>query len=157
GLDWITGAERWWIPIAADDQPIVTQNMATPKENGLGLGRWPDVADQRLYVISTDGTVRTYNGNTGTLLGTRPEAVPPRTGGDAPTYLAYDTVLYAIIGGTEVRAVDLATNAAADEYTAPAGSTVRSLAPCGPGRFCVIEDNNGNTQLAAVDLATRTL
>jgi PQQ-like domain len=158
GIDWITGAERWRIAIAAGDQPIVTQNLATPKENGLGVGQWPDAANERLYVISTDGTVRTYNGNTGALLGTRPEAIPRRAGGGTPTYVAYGDVLYTIIGGTEVRAVDLAaTTAAADEYTAPVGSTVRSLAPCGPGRFCVIEDNNGNVQLAAVDLATYTV
>jgi outer membrane protein assembly factor BamB len=34
---------------------------------------------------------------------------------------------------------------------------VRSLAPCGPGRVCLIEDSDGNVELVAVDLATHAV
>jgi outer membrane protein assembly factor BamB len=159
GLDWGTGAPRWRIPFADGREPTIAQNMTTPRSNGLSLGGWPDIADQRLYVIQADGTVRGYLGNTGAPTGTLANSAPRTTGTDAPTYAVYDNVLYAVDRSTEAWVADLggAPNTSSLVYTAPSGTSIRSLTPCGVGQVCLIVGTGQTNELIAVDRVTHAV
>jgi hypothetical protein len=156
GLDWGSGMPRWRIPFADGEQPTIAQNMATPRANGLSLGTWPDIADQRLYLIRADGTVRAYLGNTGAPASTVANSAPRTTGTDAPTYTVFDNVLYAVDRSTDVWVADLggAPNSSSLIYTAPSGSSIRSVTPCGVGQVCLIVGTGHTNELIAVDRAT---
>ena len=159
GLDWNTGAPRWRIPFADGEQPAIVQNMITPRANGLSVGSWPDIADQRLYLIQTDGTVRTYLGSTGAPVSTLANSAPRTTGTDSPGYAVYDNVLYAVGRTNEFWVADLggATSTSSLTYTAPSGSSIRSLTPCGVSQVCLITKTATNVELIAVDRATHAV
>jgi outer membrane protein assembly factor BamB len=164
GLDWSTGEQRWRIPLADGDLSAVVQNMTAPHSIGLSVGYWPDIADQRLYLIQTDGTVRIYLGNTGVPVSTLANSAPRTTGTDEPTYVVDDNVLYAVSRSTEVWVADLGgtPNTSTLVFNAPSGSNIRSVTPCGVGQVCLITDNGNdehlaNTELIAVDRATHTI
>jgi hypothetical protein len=159
GLDWSTGTPRWRIPLAPGELPTIAQHLTTGEVDGLGQGLWPDTADQRLYLIGADGTVRAYNGNTGQPLGTWANAAPATVAGDTPRYVIYDNLLYAVSRDTDVRVSDLTrtTTSSSLVYTSPSGSRVHSMTPCGVGRVCLIVQDNGAADLVAVDRATQSV
>lgn len=165
-LDWRTGAEVWSAPASAD--PVVSSfGMRTPADLGgpggpRGDGFGPTYRDGRLLQVTAAGNLLVSDAQTGRRLAEpRPVAAPVAPDGASDEILAYDGKLF-VAGRSEspyrVRMTDLAT---ADEprvvYTAPAADrAVVTLAPCGPGRICLVEAGRraDDAAVVAVDVAT---
>jgi hypothetical protein len=149
GLDWNTGRTLWMAkdPSGASQTTLA---MVKPFDYLRPDPGGPSVfATDLVLRVGRDGVVRTYDAGTGRETGHRAAA-----GGEV---MAFDGTVYAVAADPH----RLLTYPVNDDrparviYQAPPGTTgLRSLAPCGVDRICLIEDGTSGGLAVAVDVAT---
>ncbi|HWG99486.1 MAG TPA: Hsp70 family protein [Pilimelia sp.] len=165
GLDLRSGAERWEWAFPRTDSgradatvlPAVTvADLAGPAgADGVPLATRPD-DDRRVVVVGADQRARVIDARSGTVLAERGNVGDPGSG----RYLAYDGRLFVAGAGDGygVSAYELdglgeprSVYQSADERRA-----LHRLAPCGPGRVCVLDTrayDSSTMEVAGIDAA----
>jgi molecular chaperone HscA len=157
-LDWRSGRTLW--KVTDPSGSLVTVLGMHTSEDLSEPGPYPMMLsfDHRLVEVGGDRILRVYDALTGQLLGSR-----PALGNEA---LAYDGTVFAVRDATvtvpnQVVAYNaVGTDAPRTVYQSPHATTrLRSLAPCGARRICVIEgyglNGGADADLVAVDLDSR--
>lgn len=156
-LDWATGYETWREPPGAD-----------PATRTLGMrleaeGPEDAFSDPRLIQLTRDNSMILRTAATGQRGPTAPVPMARES-----TVLAYEGTLYTgrllqLPGARKdwssylITETDLGASATSRSvYTGPAGRGLRALAPCGPGRVCVLDTADSQAQVAAIDVSTGT-
>jgi molecular chaperone HscA len=165
GLDWRTGQVIWSSPapkggVVQSFGMYVVADLANLHVI-LGESFGPNLNDHRLVQLGADGTARVYDAGTGALITSRP------VGGTeiGTTYIGYEGKLFQWRPDEQpqrVRVYDLDRpgDAAVVYQASDPDRTVMSIAPCGSGRICLLQQamtgpGSGATELVAVDVAAR--
>lgn len=156
-FDWATGYETWRQPAGAD--PVVHTVGMRMEADAPRAG----FSDPRLIQLTKGNRVLIRDAATGKPLGSVPS---PIVGNDP--YLAYEGKLYTV-GPTHysdtkkgwssylIRETNLAAPFISRTVrSGPAGRALYALAPCGPGRICVLDTLDSIPQLASIDVGTGT-